>query len=150
MSRFIEDLNNHKELVRVLLNNLAENLKHRGIVHDNSKYDAEEAEQFETISDIRREDFETYEEWFNTTKPMLDKALKHHYENNRHHPEHFKNGVEDMNLLDVLEMVVDWEASASARNTTLDPEYSFKRFGISPQLQKIIINTLNILYDVEE
>ena len=55
-----------------------------------------------------------------------------------------------MNLLDVLEMVVDWDTSASCRGTKLDPEYSFKRFKIEPQLQKIILNTLKILYDEDE
>jgi hypothetical protein len=34
-------------------------------------------------------------------------ALKHHYENNRHHPEHFKNNIDDMNLIDLIEMLCD-------------------------------------------
>lgn len=78
---------------------------------------------------------------------LVQKALDHHYANNRHHPEHFEHGIEDMNLLDILEMVVDWDSSASCRGTELDTNYSFKRFKIEPQLQKIILNTLKLIYE---
>ena len=113
-----------------------------------SKYDKEEKEVFESIDNIKREDFDSYEEYYNCTKPLIQKALDHHYAKNRHHPEHFEHGVEDMNLLDILEMVVDWDSSASCRGTELDTDYSFKRFKITPQLQKIILNTLNPVWIV--
>ena len=35
---------------------------------------------------------------------ILDSSLKHHYSANRHHPEHFKNGIMDMHLIDIIEM----------------------------------------------
>ena len=125
MSNFTNDLHKHKLILRGVLYNLANQLKERADNHDNSKY-------------------------YNCTKPLIQKALDHHYAKNRHHPEHFEHGVEDMNLLDILEMVVDWDSSASCRGTELDTDYSFKRFKITPQLQKIILNTLKILYDEDK
>lgn len=145
MSNFTNDLHKHKVLLRAILYNLANQLKERADKHDDSKYSKEEKDVFESIDEIKREDFDSYEQYYNCTKPLIQKALDHHYANNRHHPEHFEKGVNDMNLLDVLEMIVDWESSASCRGTKLDVDYSFKRFKIEPQLQKIINNTLKIL-----
>ncbi len=150
MSNFTNDLHKHKLILRGVLYNLANQLKERADNHDNSKYDKEEKEVFESIDNIKREDFDSYEEYYNCTKPLIQKALDHHYAKNRHHPEHFEHSVEDMNLLDILEMVVDWDSSASCRGTELDTDYSFKRFKITPQLQKIILNTLKILYDEDK
>ena len=150
MSNFTNDLHKHKLILRGVLYNLGNQLKERADNHDNSKYDKEEKEVFESIDNIKREDFDSYEEYYNCTKPLIQKALDHHYAKNRHHPEHFEHGVEDMNLLDILEMVVDWDSSASCRGTELDTDYSFKRFKITPQLQKIILNTLKILYDEDK
>lgn len=147
MSRFTEDLQKHKDLIKNILYNFSFKLKERADNHDNSKYSNEEKDVFENVDNIKREDFNSYEQYFSYTKPLIQKALDHHYSNNRHHPEHFKNGVEDMNLLDILEMVADWESSASCRGTQLDTNYSFKRFNIEPQLQKIILNTLKIMYE---
>ena len=42
-------------------------------------------------------------------------AIDHHYANNRHHPEHWPNGINDMTLMDLIEMLADWKA-ATARN----------------------------------
>ena len=145
MSNFTHELHKHRLLLKGILNHLANELKERAEHHDDSKYDKEEKDVFEIIDNIRREDFDTYEEYYNCTKPLVQKALDHHYSNNRHHPEHFEKGVNDMNLLDILEMVVDWDTSASCRGTKLDVDYSFKRFKIEPQLQKIIINTLKLI-----
>lgn len=147
MSKFLDDLHKHKVLLRAVLYNLANQLKERADKHDDSKFSKEEKDVFESIDNIKREDFDSYEEYFNCTKPLIQKALDHHYANNRHHPEHFEKGVDNMNLLDIIEMIVDWDTSASCRGTQLDTEYSFKRFKIEPQLQKIILNTLKLLYE---
>jgi hypothetical protein len=75
-------------------------------------------------------------------------ALDHHYANNRHHPEYHDNGIDDMNLIDVLEMIADWKAS-TLRYKDGDIIDSIainkKRFGISDQLAKIIENTVPLL-----
>ena len=71
-------------------------------------------------------------------------ALKHHYENNRHHPEHFENGVRDMSLIDLIEMLVDWKA-ATERHADGDLakslEYNQKRFNMSDELTALLTRT---------
>ena len=73
-------------------------------------------------------------------KPILD----HHYKNNRHHPEYHKNGIDDMNLIDLVEMFCDWLA-ATKRHADGDIMKSIKhnkdRFKMNEQLVKIFENT---------
>ncbi len=73
-------------------------------------------------------------------------ALNHHYAENRHHPEHFENGIQSMNLVDLCEMIADWKA-ASLRHVDGDImksiEINQKRFGYSDELKNILINTVN-------
>jgi hypothetical protein len=80
-----------------------------------------------------------YKSFLESLKPALT-----HYENNRHHPEHFTNGINGMNLIDVLEMICDWKAS-SERHADGDIlksiEINQKRFGYSDDLKNILINT---------
>ena len=71
--------------------------------------------------------------------------MAHHYETNRHHPEHFTNGFKGMNLVDLVEMFCDWVASTS-RHKDGDIYNSIQqnkgRFGYSNELEMIFINTV--------
>ena len=81
-----------------------------------------------------------YAEFRQQLKPTLD----HHYANNRHHPEHFKNGIHDMTLIDILEMLMDWKASSLRHNDgniLKSIEINQERFGFSPDLRQIMENT---------
>ena len=79
-------------------------------------------------------------------------ALDHHYANNRHHPEHFENGISDMNLIDLIEMICDWK-SATARHSDGDIKRSIiintNRFKLSDQLAKILSNTANTFKNIK-
>jgi hypothetical protein len=85
-------------------------LSKRAVNHDKSKLESPEKEIFEEYTPkLKGTTYgsEEYKEFLKEMKPALD----HHYANNRHHPEHFKNGVNDMNLFDLLEMAADWLAA---------------------------------------
>ena len=77
-------------------------------------------------------------------------ALDHHYAENRHHPEHFENGIQEMNIVDICEMIADWKA-ASLRHADGDImksiEINQKRFGYSDELKSILINTVKQCFD---
>ena len=78
----------------------------------------------------------------------LKTGLAIHYTNNRHHQEHFENGVQGMNLLDLVEMVCDWKA-ASERHADGDIyrslEINQERFGYSDELKSILKNTVDFI-----
>ena len=79
-------------------------------------------------------------------------AIDHHYKNNRHHPEFHENGISDMNLVDLIELLCDWKA-ASERHVDGDIRESIRinstRFGIEPQLVRILLNTVDYLNELE-
>lgn len=82
-----------------------------------------------------------YKGFLEAMKPALD----HHYSHNRHHPEFFKNEVEEMNLFDILEMFIDWTAACQRHadgNILKSIEINKDRFNISPQLVQILKNTV--------
>lgn len=72
----------------------------------------------------------------------------HHYASNRHHPEHFSKGVDDMTLVDIVEMLCDWKAASLRQNDgnlLKSIEINAKRFGYDDQLKRIFINTAKLL-----
>jgi hypothetical protein len=89
---------------------------------------------------------EEYKDYLAAMKPALD----HHYAANRHHPEHFPNGVQSMNLVDLCEMIADWKA-ASMRHAdgdiTRSIETNQKRFGYSDELKQILANTVRDYFE---
>ena len=99
----------HIEAVRNFINLCIKELLDRGEKHDTSKLEDPEVDTFDEYTDKLRD--VTYgSQEFNDYKKQMKPALDHHYANNRHHPEHFKNGIRDMNLIDIMEMLCDWEA----------------------------------------
>jgi hypothetical protein len=76
----------------------------------------------------------------------LGPALAHHYAENPHHPEHFPNGVDGMNLFDVVEMLIDWKAATERMKDGGDIRRSLEintsRFQLSPQLAQVLKNTI--------
>ena len=79
-------------------------------------------------------------------------ALNHHYATYRHHPEHFQNGINDMNLIDIVEMIADWKAASERQkdgNLLVSIEKNAKRFHLDDQLKQILINTAKTLDEIE-
>lgn len=133
----------HIERVRNLLNKVAQDMLQRGEEHDQSKMESPEVEFFtEYTPKLRGMTYGSAE--FNECKKQMKPAMDHHYATNAHHPEHFKDGINDMTLLDIIEMLVDWKASSERHNDgniLKSIEINADRFGISPQLTKILENT---------
>jgi hypothetical protein len=122
-------------------------LSDRADLHDASKLLPPEKETFDRVTPLLKELTYGSDEYRETLASMYD-ALEHHYANNRHHPEHFPNGINGMNLIDLVEMVCDWKA-ASERHADGDIykslEINKKRFEMSDQLYQILKNTVNML-----
>ncbi len=140
----------HIRMVQRLLHFVVKEMLDRADAHDQSKLERPEVALFTeftpklagcTYGSAEYEEF----------RKKMGPALAHHYARNSHHPEHFKNGIEDMTLLDILEMFVDWKASSIRHhdgNIRKSIEHNANRFGLSPQLVKILENTA-ALFDGE-
>lgn len=137
------DTLNHIKRIGNLLHKIIFELLNRIDNHDSSKLIPPEKEIFDEYTPKLKNSTYGSEEYKTFLKEMK-KALDNHYALNHHHPEHYKNGIDDMDLIDILEMFCDWKA-ASERHANGNIYESItinkKRFNISDQLEQILINT---------
>ena len=107
----------HREKVNDSLNLLADELRRRGRVHDDSKLRA--VDEFGAFVEIntggRRYEFNSLE--MNAILIRHGEAIELHKSRNSHHPEYHED-LTAMPLLDVIEMVIDWQAAASTYGKT--------------------------------
>lgn len=142
----------HIETVRKYIRFMIDKIDMRGVKHDASKLESPEVELFaEHTSQLASLEYgsDAYNESLSKLKPALD----HHYATNRHHPEHFVNGVTDMTLVDIIEMFCDWKASTLRQNDgnlLKSIELNAERFNMDGQLKAILINTARMLDEHED
>jgi hypothetical protein len=136
----------HIHLVGKNIHTVVRELLTRAENHDASKLEAPEVEYFtEYTSKLSAVTYGSAE--YNRMKAEMQPALDHHYANNRHHPESHKRGIDDMNLIDIVEMLCDWQASSKRHNdgnVRKSIEINGKRFDMSPQLVRIFENTVQL------
>jgi len=143
-----KDTLEHIQRVSQLLNKIVLELMCRMQNHDASKLRSPEKE----IVDIYTPKLKTTTYGSEEYKQYLlemQKVLEHHYEFNHHHPEHYQNGIEAMDLIDLVEMICDWKA-ATERHADGNIDKSIllnkERFGLSDQVVKILQNTVKRLF----
>lgn len=135
----------HIRLVRTLLLKVARELTRRIEKHDETKLEEPEKPIYDEYTP-KLEESEYGSEEYQQFLEEMEEALDHHYAEYRHHPEHFDGGIQDMHLLDLLEMVVDWRA-ATERHQDGDIYSSIAknadRFEYGDELKAIFVNTAN-------
>jgi hypothetical protein len=139
----VPDTLKHIDVVKKNIMTVANLLIQRAITHDLSKLKEGEVEYFDIytpkLAGCTYGSAE-YKQFLAELKPALD----HHYAENRHHPDHFENGIQGMNLVDIMEMFCDWYAATQRHNNgdiMKSIEINQKRFGYSDELKAILENT---------
>ena len=141
----------HIETVRNYLNAMITELMDRAEQHDQSKLAPPEVEIFEEYTPKLRDctyGSDEYRRFLSEMRP----AIEHHNVVNRHHPEHFENGVHGMNLIDLLEMLCDWKAATMRHNDgdiRRSLEINADRFGYGPELKGLLSNTIDLIESLE-
>ena len=147
-----DDTMRHIERVMGILSDLANTLRSRGAEHDLSKLEEPEKSAFDEFTPkLRGSTYGSpeYKEFLAAMKPALD----HHYEANRHHPEHFSAGIYGMTLIDLVELLADWKAAGERHadgSIERSIEINAKRFKIGEQLKAILLNTARDLWPRKE
>lgn len=101
----------HKFHVARGLFDLALGLMWRALTHDLSKFRNTEAREFAEHLPMLKTIQYGSPHYHAVLKKMKD-ALEAHYDSNRHHPEHWKYGLHEMDAVDLCEMLCDWAAAA--------------------------------------
>lgn len=142
----------HRQKVRKYIRFFTDRLTTRGERHDLSKLEEPQLSGFAQYTDCLKDltyGSPEYYENLQALRPVLD----HHYAVNRHHPEHWKNGISEMTLVDIIQMICDWKASSERQkdgNLLLSIEKNTERFNIDDQLKQILINTAKILDEIDQ
>lgn len=140
----LEETEKHRKTVAELLDAVKIELSKRQRSHDISKTQPPELEIFVIYTPLLKETTYGSPEYKQYLQSMQN-GLAHHYEKNSHHPEHYENGIRDMDLVDLIEMFCDWKA-ATLRHADGDIcrsiEINKERFGYSEELAAIFRNTL--------
>ena len=137
----------HIAKVQSFIRIITDKLTKRGVMHDACKLEPPEVEIFaEYTPKLASTEYGTEE--YKSYLSEMNVALQHHYANCRHHPEHFEKGIDDMNLVDIVEMLCDWKAASLRQhdgNLLKSIEINAKRFGYDDQLKHIFLNTVKLL-----
>jgi hypothetical protein len=143
----------HKENVHRMMELIAQHIRKRGSTHDDSKLENPEFEVFSKYTpELAKLDYGS-EEYNTMLEENLRPALENHYSKNDHHPEFYSNGIKDMSLFVLVEMLIDWYCSAKRQNNgniRLSIEKNKERFGYSKELEQIFLNTIPFLESLEE
>ena len=113
----------------------------RMVTHDQSKYSSPELPLIHQKARLDSIPLNTPD--YYDALSQIKSAVQAHYECNTHHPEHYANGVLDMSLLDLMEMICDWRVAAEMNGTdlTVSFEKCVERFCISQELRTVLMNT---------
>ncbi len=144
LSKWLWHTSIHKIWIMWELLKFAVILLYRGIVHDSSKFCWFEIKGYsQSLHKLKKTTYgsKKYKGLLEELKPVI----QHHYKHNRHHPEFHKKGIEDMTLVDVVEMFIDWKVACRKHadgNLSKSLDVNKKRFKISDQFIKIMRNSI--------
>lgn len=139
-----QDTLEHRKVVRDAIQTVISELIYRSVRHDQSKLVSPEKEAYDEYTPLLQGLTYGSPEYMQCLESMRD-AINHHYAENRHHPEHFENGIDGMNLVDLIELFCDWKAATMRHrngNLTQSLKVNKKRFNMSDQLVHIFENTI--------
>lgn len=144
-----EYIKGHISRVRRHINTFIQLLIRRAENHDKSKLEEPELSWWKEMDKEPRYPYGSKE--YEQKLKRYNKVFKHHYQYNRHHPEHYEYGVSEMTLIDIVEMMCDW---LGYKDTTTVTEAlkvcdeQMARYDISEELRQIIFNTLLRYYSL--
>jgi Family of unknown function (DUF5662) len=135
----------HMEAVRNFLGTCIADLLVRQREHDQSKLAPPEVAFYDRLTALLRATTYGSPAYYGHLRDAGGtEALAHHYAHNAHHPEHHTAGVRGMTLLDLLEMLCDWQAAVLRReggSLSQSLVHNQTRFGYGDELAQILANT---------
>lgn len=139
----------HIQKVNAYLIDASTELLKRAKEHDASKLKEPEKSVFDEVTPLLASLKFGSPEYTESTK-RIKPALDHHYSVNSHHPQHYENGINGMNLFDLVEMFFDWKAAGERTkegNIRESIQINSERFGVSKQLKSIFENTVTYFFE---
>ncbi len=148
------DINKTREVIKEHIDAVARRLDlfsnallERGKCHDASKLEEPEI-KYEAWGSEKLKGLTYKSDAFNHICDIMWSGTEKHFANNKHHVQAHENGVLDMTLIDLIELLCDYK-SASERYPDADVRMSIKanadKFNFGEPLKQILLNTLDEL-----
>lgn len=139
---FIEELRLHRSGIGENINHIIRLLEKRIKNHDSSKLKGIEFETYGKYHNLRKEEKDSKK----ITK-LMKPGKDEHYKHNRHHLEYFGGDVSKTNLIDLIEIIVDWFTESEQENTDINKtiEEKSKKYNIPIPITNILYNTVEEL-----
>lgn len=137
-----------------ILNIIIRKLTKKIINHDNSKI--EHIPEFNLYKNVvyKLDGLEYGTKEHTEAKQELDQGFEIHCINNRHHPEHFNSeGIEGMDMYDIIEMIIDWCSAALCRGFKYKLSSLYKRIethNFSKGLCDILVKNIYLILDEDQ
>lgn len=143
---FASKLVRYKTDVQHVIHQMSSILNERAVTHDQSAFNQMEMQNaFIAINAEGKNPIDTQQ--------LLTTVQDIHFASNPHHPEYHENGVRDMSIFDILELMADWKITSRAKvNTTFDQYLNeqFAVYDVPEYVQSIIRQTAKQLnWDVK-
>jgi hypothetical protein len=139
----IPDTYAHIAVVQANLQTVAILLMNRAQNHDRSKLEDPELAIFNEFTPKLKNSTYGSDEYKKFLSEM-GAGLEHHYKFNDHHPEHFEEGIHGMDLIQLIEMLCDWQA-ATLRHSDGDLAQSIEtnssRFEFGYEIHNLLTRT---------
>ena len=141
-----ETIRNHRNRVANYMACIAQMIKLRGEEHDVSKLSPVEFPVYSrAIGEFEKYSFGS--DGYEKAKESIKQATDHHYKLNRHHIEYFSDGIDGMNLIDLIELLCDWKSATlnhpeNPGDMARSLQVATEKYKISPQLARVLYNTI--------
>lgn len=145
-----QDTIDHIDKVKANIYQVMNDLVCRSEAHDKSKLEEPELSGYERLhEELTPIAYGTQE--YKSKMAEFRWLIEHHFAANDHHPEHHANGIADMTLMSLVEMLADWKAASDRpqSKSKMNLDWNVERFEIEPQLASILRNTARQLGWIE-
>lgn len=139
----VQNINKHRKNVKDKIEFFIKKLQDRANNHDISKLKQPEIEWL--IQMDKESSFPYGSPQYYEKMKKWEKFFEHHYKENRHHPNHFADGIQGFNIVDLVEFIADitsYLENMHPGDAIRIIDEQKERFGFDDQIAQILKNTL--------
>lgn len=145
--KVVQFIYEHQQKVAAVIRQVIQELIARALTHDASKFTTQELkDNLVTLPDkwgLLAEGHGYHSPEQEQHRARFTAEIARHRKAHRHHPEYHADGVNDMDLIDLIEMICDWYVSAPDIDQSI--RKNSEDYEIDPHISRILENTASKL-----
>ncbi len=146
----VQSIYEHQQKVGAVMLKVINELIHRALTHDASKFTTQQLrDNLVTLPDkwkIQEAGHGYHSPEQGEHRKRFAQEIHRHRSAHPHHPEHFGNDVNKMNLIDLMEMLCDWYVASPDIDQSIHE--NSRDYKIDPHISQILKNTARKLKEI--